>query len=103
MMTQWKCVIGSRHGPLQAGTSPGVNSGTQPPSIFLPSPRLPAGFPGGSVVKNPPATQEMQVQSLDWEEPLEEEMATCSGILAWRIPWIEETGGLQSMGSQSQT
>ena len=55
------------------------------------------------MVKNPPATQEMQVQSLDWEEPLEEEMATFSGILAWRIPWIEETGGLQSMGSQSQT
>ena len=44
--------------------------------------------------------QEMQVQSLDWEDPLEEEMATHSGILAWRIQWTEEPGGLQSMGSQ---
>ena len=37
---------------------------------------------------------------LGWEDPLEEEMATCSSILAWRIPWTEELGGLQSMGSQ---
>ena len=61
------------------------------------------GFPGGSVVENLPAmqkTQEMRVQSLGWEDPLEEGMATHSSILAWRIPWIEEPGGLQSMGSQ---
>ena len=45
-------------------------------------------------------TQEMQVQSLDPEDPLEEEMATHSSILARRIPWTEETGGLQSMGLQ---
>ena len=45
-------------------------------------------------------TQEMQVGSLDWEYPLEEEMATCSSILAWRIPRTEEPGGLQSTGSQ---
>ena len=54
-------------------------------------------------VKNPPAmqeTQEMQVPSLGWEDPLEEEMATHSSILAWKIPWAEESGGLQSMGSQ---
>ena len=38
------------------------------------------------------------VQSLDWEDPLKEEMATHSSILAWRIPWIEEPGGLQSIG-----
>ena len=44
--------------------------------------------------------QEMQVQSLDWEDPLEEEMATHSTILAWRIPWTEEPGGLPSIGSQ---
>ena len=53
-------------------------------------------------VKNPPAvqeTQELQVQSLGQEDPLEE-MATYSHILAWRIPWTEEPGGLQSMGSQ---
>ena len=58
------------------------------------------GFPGGSAVKNQPAIQETQVQSLGWEAPLEKEMATHSSILAWRIPWTEEPGGLQSMGSQ---
>ena len=52
------------------------------------------------LVKNPPAMQETYVQSLDWKDPLEKEMATLSSILAWRIPWAEETGGLQSMGSQ---
>ena len=52
------------------------------------------GFPGGSVVKNPPATQEIWVQSLGQEDPLEEEMATHSSILAWEIPWTEEPGGL---------
>ena len=51
-------------------------------------------------VKNPPAMQETQVQSLDGEDPLEKEMATHSSILAWRIPWPEEPGGLQSTGSQ---
>ena len=44
--------------------------------------------------------QEMLVQSLGWEDPLEEEMATHSSILAWTIPWTEELGGPQSMGSQ---
>ena len=61
------------------------------------------GFSCGSEIKNPPAVQEpqeTQVQSLDWEDPLEEEMATHSSILAWRILWTEEPGGLQSMGSQ---
>ena len=54
-------------------------------------------------VKNLPAmqeTQEMQVRSLGWEDPLEEEMATHSNILAWKIPWTEEPDALQSMGSQ---
>ena len=54
-------------------------------------------------VKNPPAmqeTQEMRVRSLGQEDPLEEGMATHSSILAWRIPWTEVPGGLQSMGSQ---
>ena len=54
-------------------------------------------------VKNPPAmqeTQEMQVQSLGWEDTLEKEMATHSSILAWEIPWTEELGGLQTMESQ---
>ena len=51
-------------------------------------------------VKNPPAMQETRVRSLGWEGPLEKEMATHSSILAWRIPWTEEPGGLQYMGSQ---
>ena len=46
---------------------------------------------------------EMRVQSLSWEDPLEEEMATHSSFLAWRMPWTEEPGGLQSLGSQSRT
>ena len=52
------------------------------------------------LVKNPPAMQETQVQFLGWGDPLEKEMATHSSILAWRIPWTEEPGRLQSMGSQ---
>ena len=51
-------------------------------------------------VKNPPAMQETQVWSLDQEDPLEKWMATYSSILAWRIPWTEEPGRLQFMGSQ---
>ena len=58
------------------------------------------GFPGGSVVKNLPAVQEIGVQSLGREDPLEKEMTTHSSILAWRIPWTEKPGQLQSMGSQ---
>ena len=58
------------------------------------------GFPGDSVVKNLPAVQEMWVISLDQEDPLEKGMATHSSILAWKIPWTEEPGRLQSMGSQ---
>ena len=54
-------------------------------------------------VKNPPAMQETWVQSPAWEDPLEEGMATHSSILAWRIPWTEEAGGLQSTGLQSRT
>ena len=57
------------------------------------------GFSGGSAVKNWPVMQEMQVQSLDQEDALEEGMATHSSILAWRIPWTEKPGGLQSIGS----
>ena len=58
-------------------------------------------FPGGSdgeVVK--PTVRENRVQSLGWEDLLEKEMATHSSILAWKIPWMEEPGRLQSMGSQ---
>ena len=58
------------------------------------------GFSGWLSGKNPSAVQEMQLQSLGHEDPLEKEMATHSSILAWEIPWTEEPGGLQSMGSQ---
>ena len=54
-----------------------------------------------STVKNLPALQETRVHSLGQEDPLEEEMATHSSILAWRIPWTEEPGRLQSMGLQT--
>ena len=54
-------------------------------------------FPIAQMVKNLPAVQETQVRSLGQEDPLEKEMATHSSILAWRIPWTEEPGGLQSM------
>ena len=52
------------------------------------------------LVKNLPAMQETQVQSLGWENPMEEEMAAHFHILAWEIPWTEESGGLQPTGSQ---
>ena len=58
------------------------------------------GIPGGSVVKNPPAKQEMWVWSIGQEDPLEKIMAAHSSILAWEIPWTEESDGLQSMGLQ---
>ena len=64
----------------------------------------PSGFLGGSVVKNPPANAGDMVQSLGREDPLEEEMATHSCILAWEILWTEEPGRLESMGvAKSQT
>ena len=53
------------------------------------------------MVKNPPAMWEIWVQSLGWEDPLEDSMATHSNILAWRTPWTEVLGGLHSMGSYS--
>ena len=68
------------------------------------SPRVDAGgLPGGSGVKNGlpmQETQEMQVQSLGREDPLKEGTATHSSFLAWRTPWTEDLGGLQSMGLQ---
>ena len=58
------------------------------------------GLPRRLSGKNLPTAQETGVQSLGREDPLEEEMATHSSVLAWRIPWTEEPGGLQSTGSQ---
>ena len=52
------------------------------------------------MVKSLPAMLETQVQSLNWEDSLEQEITTHSSILAWKIPWMEQPGGLQSMGSQ---
>ena len=58
----------------------------------------------GAQLQSPPAMQETWVRSLGQEDPLEKEMATHSSILAWKIPWTEESGRLQFMGSQkSQT
>ena len=61
------------------------------------------GFPGVSDSKESTCNVQDQVQSLGWEDPLEKGTATHSSILAWKIPWTEEPGRLQSMGSQSQT
>ena len=52
-------------------------------------------------VKRLPAVRETRVRSLGWEDPLEKEMATHSSTVAWKIPWMEESGRLQSMGSQT--
>ena len=64
-------------------------------STFL----YPLDFPGGLDVKRLPTMRETQVRSLGWEDPLEKEMATHSSTLAWKIPWMEEHGRLQSIGS----
>ena len=64
-----------------------------PTPVFL-------GFPGGSDGKASTHNAETWAQSLGWEDPLEEGMATHSSILSWKIPWTEEPGGLQSMGLQ---
>ena len=58
------------------------------------------GFSGGLVVKSLQPVKETRVQSQGWEDPLEQEVATRSSILVWKIPWTEEPGGLQSMVSQ---
>ena len=73
---------------------------TKPQTIFIfVEVQLILIFSGDSVVKNPPAKKDL-VRSLGWEDPLEEEMATHSSILAWRILWTEEPSGLQTMGLQ---
>ena len=62
-----------------------------------------SGFPGGLAIKNPSAMQEMWVQSLDGEDPLERGMATYCSILAWRVPWTEEPGRLQGHRESDKT
>ena len=61
------------------------------------------GFSGASVVKNPPAMQEMKVKFLGREDPLEKEMAIHFSILAWEIPWTEEPGGLKVHGDRKKS
>ena len=61
---------------------------------------LPVTFLGAQMIKALPEMQETRVRSLGRKDPLEKEMATHSSILAWRIPWTQEPGGLQTMGSQ---
>ena len=62
--------------------------------------RSPGDLLNPGIKSGSPALQEMWVLSLGWEDPLEKEMVTHSSILAWEIPWTEEPGGLQSMGSR---
>ena len=70
------------------------------PSCYLPGAKPSDGLPSWLRLKYLPAMRATSVWSLDWEDPLEIEMATHSSILAWRIPWTEEPHRLQSMGSQ---
>ena len=70
-------------------------------SWVLKSPTINMGFPGGSVVKNLPSKQEIQIWSLGQKEPLEEKMVTQPSTLAWEIPRIENPGKQQFMGLQS--
>ena len=71
-------------------------------NIFFPPPWLIEGFLMAQMVKSLPAMWETRVRSLVWEDPLEKEMAAHSSILAWKIPWTEEPGGLQSIGLHSR-
>ena len=76
-------------------------SSQSPAEVFTkPFRRSPKDYLVAQMVKNPPAKQEIWVRSLGRADPLEKGMATHSSILAWRSPWTEETGGLQSSGSQ---
>ena len=73
------------------------SSGAQGPGIYRSASLV------AQTIKNLLTMQETWVRSLGWEDPLEKGMATHSSVLAWRIPWTEEPGGLQSVGSQSRT
>ena len=66
-------------------------------SLLWPNPLV------AQMLKNPPAMQETWARSLSWEDPLEKDMATHCSIIAWKISWTEEPGGVQSMGSQRVT
>ena len=92
-MANSRCWVGTQGPWPEAGLKAGGWQGL----------RTKGGLPDGSTVKNPPTLQEMQekqVRFLGQGEPLKEGMATHSSILDWSIPWTEEPGGLQSIGSQ---
>ena len=84
--------VGTRLGGFRLGNIQGCVFGS-----LLPTMRAPLV---AQMVKRLPGMRETQVPSLGWEDPLEEEMGTHSSTLAWKIPWTEEPGSLQSMGSQ---
>ena len=93
--------VGDGQGSLSCYSPWGHKESVMTEQLFRTSPFM--DFLSGSTVKNQPAMQEFeetQFRSLGQEDPLEEGMATHSSILAWIIPWTEEPGGLQSMGSQ---
>ena len=89
-------LAGESHGQRSlAGYSPwGLKESDSTERLTHTDTGLNEGFPGGSVVENLAAMQETQVRSLRWEDPLEEDMATHCSILAWRLPWTQEPGGL---------
>ena len=95
---RFQVVLGTQGLLGESAEATSHNSAT--PLDYLSRPLNLWGFLGGSAVKNLPATQKAQIPSLGREDPLEEEMASYSSILAWEIPWTEEPGRLQSMGSQ---
>ena len=88
--------------PGTSSPTPGLSSVHVYQSLQLETLRRTNYSPGTSfvaqTVQNPPVIQETWVRSLGWEDPLENGMAVCSSVLAWRIPWTERPGGLQSMG-----
>ena len=93
--------MGRRLCPALPGSQPLVRTPRWPPRatcslLILPSQVVSASRGSGSAVKNPSTKQETQARSLTQEDPLEEEMAAHSSVLAWEIPWTEEPGGLQS-------
>ena len=79
---------------------PGFSGYSSPQNVFFKRFNLATASPVAQRLKCLPTMWETWVRSLGWEDPLEKEMATHSSILAWRIPWMEKPGGLQSMGSQ---
>ena len=92
-------LAGESHGQRSlAGYSPwGLKESDATERLTHTDTGLNEGFPGGSAVENLAAMQETQVQSLRWEDPLEEDMATHCSILGWRLPWTQEPGGLWRM------